>query len=306
MAFLPEGMLINNIDNLSSMQNIHTLKTAAETGQILESRAIICDAEHNLIVNLNGIKGIIKRTEGAIGISEGTTRDIALISRVNKAVCFVVDGFSKDENGNDIVMLSRRKAQESCRKYYIDKLTPGDIVKAKVTHLEPFGSFVDLGCGIVSLIPIDSISVSRISHPCDRFKTGQDIFAVVKSIDSDGKISLTHKELLGTWEENAANFSIGETVAGIVRSVENYGIFVELAPNLAGLAELKSNVKIGDRAGVFIKSIIPEKMKIKLFIVDSFEGEKIDYTYDYKYREGKLTYWKYSPEISDKLIETKF
>ena len=38
-------------------------------------------------------------------------------------------------------------------------------------------------------------------------------------------ITLTHKELLGTWEENIAMFQTGETVAGIIRSVEPYGIF---------------------------------------------------------------------------------
>ena len=42
--------------------------------------------------------------------------------------------------------------------------------------------------------------------------------------------------MLGTWAENAALFSPGQTVTGVVRSVEDYGIFVELTPNLAGLA----------------------------------------------------------------------
>ena len=77
--------------------------------------------------------------------------------------------------------------------------------------------------------------MSRISHPSDRFRTGQDIYAVVTDVDQTLRVSLSHKELLGTWEENAALFSSGETVSGIVRSVEHYGVFVELAPNLAGL-----------------------------------------------------------------------
>ena len=138
----------------------------------------------------------------------------------------------------------------------------GDIIDAKVTHLEQFGAFVDIGCGIISLIPIDMISISRISHPKDRFYVGQNIKAIVKSID-ENRISLTHKELLGTWEENVASFEAGETVSGIIRSVEEYGIFVELTPNLAGLAELKSGVSPGQQASVFIKSMLPDKMKVK-------------------------------------------
>ena len=121
---------------------------------------------------------------------------------------------------------------------------PGDIIPARVTHLEQFGCFVDVGCGIPSLIPIDAISVSRISHPSDRFKVGQDIKVIIKSLDN-GRIWLSHKELFGTWSENAAMFKTGETVSGIVRSVEDYGIFIELTPNLAGLAEPRHEVSVG-------------------------------------------------------------
>lgn len=56
-----------------------------------------------------------------------------------------------------------------------------------------------------------------------------------------------------------------------MRSVEHYGVFVELAPNLAGLAEPKDGVKVGQQASVYIKNLIPEKMKIKLIIIDSFD-----------------------------------
>ena len=60
-----------------------------------------CDGEHNLHVDLGCMKGIIPRNEGALGIEEGTVRDIALISRVNKPVSFVITGFSS-ENGETV------------------------------------------------------------------------------------------------------------------------------------------------------------------------------------------------------------
>lgn len=99
----------------------------------------------------------------------------------------------------------------------------------RVTRLETFGAFCDIGCGLPALMPIASISVSRISHPSDRFCPGDDIFGVVSSLEN-GRICLSQRELLGTWEENAALFTQGETVAGVVRSVEEYGVFVELTP----------------------------------------------------------------------------
>ena len=111
---------------------------------------------------------------------------------------------------------------------------------------------------------------------------------------------------MGTWEENAQSFSVGETVSGIIRSVENYGIFIELAPNLAGLAEYTSNVEVGQQASVYIKSIIPEKMKFKLIIVEAFNADYPTPEPDYFYNGEHIDYFKYSPDCSDRIIETIF
>ena len=112
------------------------------------------------------------------------------------------------------------------------------------------------------------MSVSRISSPADRVSVGQQILCAIKNRDAQGRFVLTIRELLGTWAENAARFTVGETVVGIVRSVEEYGTFVEIAPNLAGLAESCSGLAPGQAVSVYIKNILPEKMKIKLVIVN--------------------------------------
>ena len=85
-----------------------------------------------------------------------------------------------------------------------------------------------MAAALFPLLPIDSISVSRIEHPRERFLVGMDIRAVVKCREN-ARVTLSHKELLGTWAENAAKFKPGET-GGIIRSIESYGVFVELAP----------------------------------------------------------------------------
>jgi small subunit ribosomal protein S1 len=204
-------------------------------------------------------------------------------------------------------LLSRRKAQEIYRDYIYSNFNSGDIINAKITHLESFGAFCDIGCGIIALLPIDAISVSRISHPSDRFAPGQMIYAVVRGFDPLGRVMLSHKELLGTWEENAACFESGQTVAGIVRSVEQYGIFVELTPNLAGLAEPFPDARPGQHASVYIKSLIPEKMKVKLMIVDTFDPPAVPSSPPrYFITQGRLRHWQYSPEGSPKQIETTF
>lgn len=305
VEFYPEGILIDKAENVRAFKSLNTLNEAYLDERILEARAIVCDADHNLIVDMGCMKGIIPREEGALGIKEGKVRDIAVISRVNRPVSFIITDFIRSGNGGTMAVLSRSKAQERCMEQYIDYLKNGDVINARVTHLEPFGAFADIGCGIVSLIPIDTISVSRIDHPKERFTVGMDIKAVVRSVEND-RINLTHKELLGTWEENASAFSAGETVAGIVRSVEEYGAFVELTPNLAGLAEVKDGITSGSQASVYIKNIIPERMKIKLIIIDTFEQKYKPAQPKYFFTGDHMDSFLYSPANCEKVVETVF
>lgn len=304
--YLPEGELYRHPSNALHISDLSALEEMQRKEIIAEGICTLCDSSHNLIVDLGFANGIIPRIEGAIGIDDGSTRDIALISRVNKPVCFMVKNIRKNSEGKTEIILSRKKAQEKCLKNYVSTLNCGDVINARVTHLETFGAFVDIGCGIPSLIPIDLISVSRISHPADRFAVGQTIRTVVKSTEN-GKITLSHKELLGTWKQNSDLYSVGETVTGIVRSVEEYGIFVELTPNLAGLAEIKEDVEPGNMVSVYIKAIIPEKMKIKLIIVDKFRVEnKKPLPYKYFDDSGHIDSWIYSTENCTKNIRTDF
>ncbi len=304
--YYTENHLINTQENKAALSSRAALKESFLSGRILEARAVMCDKEHNLHVDLGVMRGIIPRTEGALGIEDGSVRDIAIISRVNKPVVFKITAFEENENGEDIAVLSRRAVQKECMEEYISKLTPGCIIDAVVTHMESFGVFADIGAGISALMPIDSISISRIPHPSARFSPGQKIKAIVKSVDEFGRITLSYKELLGTWEENADCFTPGETVPGIVRSVERYGIFVELKPNLAGLAEYVPGVVPGQHASVYIKNLIPERMKVKLIIVDSFDAEYPIETPNYFVEGDYIDRWVYSPECCEKRIETIF
>jgi small subunit ribosomal protein S1 len=302
-------MLLDTPQNKEYLSSVAGLERAWREGRILEAPALLCDARMRLHVDLGCMHGYIEREE-AVWCREGEQiKDIAVISRVGKPVAFKIIGFEKGKDGSTWAILSRKEAQRECMREYLMTLSCGDILDAKITHLEHFGAFVDIGCGIASLLSIDSISVSRISHPKDRFTSGMYIKAIIKSIDKElERIYVTHKELLCTWEENARSFAVGQTVVGIVRSVEEYGIFIELAPNLAGLAEYRENVNVGQSVAVYIKNIIPERMKIKLVIIDSCKGEapRSGFEYYLSPDADHIDYWRYSPVGTGKIIESRF
>ena len=308
--YMPEGSLISTIINHEYTSSLEGLEKAIERGVILEAGVILCDHNFNLHVDLGSrIRAVIPREEVQYVRDGEIIKDIAVLTRVGKTVCFKVVGFERSAGGDVIVILSRRAAQMECINNYISTLIPGDIIPTKITHLESFGAFVDIGCGITSLLSIDSISVSRIAHPSVRLAVGDMIHTVVKSIDSRGRIYVSERELLGSWNENASLFNEGQTVKGVIRSVESYGVFIELRPNLAGLAEYRDDVRPGQSAAVYIKSIIPEKMKIKLIIIDSHDEEEYPEQLEYFIDTDIVRHidsWQYSPPNCKKVIETVF
>ena len=313
--YMPEGCLIDTPENQEYISSIGGLEKAFLEGKILESTVLFCDSSFRLHIDLNGIIGIMEKEEALFCREGENLKDIAIITRVGKPIAFKVIGF-RHEDGVIVAMLSRKKAQEECQAAYVSALSAGDVVRAKVTHLESFGAFVDIGCGLSSLLTVDSISVSRISHPRDRLCVGEEIFVVVKLRDEqNGRLYVSMKELLGTWEENAREFEVGQTVLGIVRSIEDYGVFIELAPNLAGLAEIRADsrdaeiAKIGAHTAVYIKSILPDRMKIKLVLIDTYRGtppqNKHRYFIDCE-NTSHISRWIYSPSSSSKTVETVF
>lgn len=310
--YKPEGLLLSTVQNQEYTATREGLERAMERGAILEGVTVLCDHELNLHVSLGHLRGIIPHDQVQYNPDGTETRDIAILTRVGKPTCFKVIGFRRGAGGETVPLLSRREAQRECAETYIASLVPGDIIPARITHMENFGAFVDIGCGMISLLSIDCISVSRISHPAARLRVGETIYTVIRSIDEWGRIYVSERELLGNWEQNAARFTEGETVQGIIRSIESYGVFVELAPNLAGLAEYRADVRVGQRAAVYIKSIIPEKMKVKLVIIDAHdvaEGQEWPPSLEYFIDPCEVTHldaWRYSPLCCARVIGTTF
>ena len=314
-AYKPEGARLGTPENRDYLSSPMGLERAMNSGAIVEGIVTLCDNSLCLHVDLHCAYGIIPPEEALFCRRGEDRKDIALISRVGKPVAFQILAL-ENRGGVLTAILSRRLAQKRCLQEYLSTLRQGDIIPARVTHLEPFGAFLDIGCGISSLLSVDCISVSRISHPRDRLRPGMELFVAVKSIEPDsGRIYVSLRELLGTWEENAASFEAGQTVAGVIRSVESYGVFVELTPNLAGLAELRSGTpedmraRIGQNAAVYIKSMVPERMKIKLVLIDTCCADAVKSPLRY-YVDPTVTAhmdrWIYSPAASARIIETRF
>ena len=218
---------------------------------------------NNVYVEFGKEKGIIPKSEfDSIYLEKDGTPKINLIkSKVDNIVQFKI----LDKKDGEYI-LSRKEVQNEAINW-IKSLKKGDIVDGIVSNIRPYGAFIEIGGGVVGLLHIEDISISRIKGPEERFKLGDRIQVKIKDIN-DNKIDLSYKELLGTWNDNIEDVQEKTYAEGIIRNIDSNkkGIFIELKPNLVGMAEYSDKYEYGQRVPIYIKKIDKEKQKIKLVI----------------------------------------
>src|SRR6202158_2454724 len=156
---------------------------------------------------------------------------------------------------------------------------PGTIIKGKVVSLVPYGAFVEIESGIEALIHVSEMSWTKtINDPSEVLKKGDEVEAIVLSVQKDeGKISLGMKQLeKNPWDEVEKKFPIGSSVTAEIRSLTNYGAFVELEPGVEGLIHISDLswikkvshpsevLRKGDLVDSVILSVDKESKKITL------------------------------------------
>lgn len=260
--YIPEGWN-DTIDECDAS----SIKLAYQNGKILQGYVNSCDSNYNLHINLgNNIEGILPRNElENINIDEyGYCNPNICKNKVNNYIQFKVKDIG------DKIILSRKSVQDEVLDWVKNELEPGKVVNGIVKNIRKFGVFVEIGGGVVGLLHIEDISISRIKSPEERFTIGQKINVMIKSVDKESnRIILSYKELLGDWEENIKGYEEKTVVEGTIKEPDKFknGIFIELKPNLVGLAEYKEGFSYGQKVKVYIKKIIKDKKKIKLLIV---------------------------------------
>lgn len=195
------------------------------------------------------------------------------------------------ENGRNIVV-SRRAVLEEERQAMIDHLketiSVGMDITAKVSSLQSFGAFVDLG-GIDGLVPFSELSWSRIEKPQDVLSVGQEVVVRVLSLDWDKqRLTVSIKALQpDPWSTAAAQYPVGGKVNGTIARVVPFGAFVSVQPGIDGLVHIsnlgagrrinhpKEVVEVGQQVEAYVLAVDPENRKLSLSLQPKREEKKI-------------------------------
>ena len=134
------------------------------------------------------------------------------------------------------LIVSEKAAWEEQQKDLLGSYKVGDVVEGTVSVITEFGAFVQFGQGLEGLIHISELAWQRIDDPRDIVKPGQAIKAQVIKLERS-KIFLSMKRLIDDpWMRVKDRYAVGEKVSGKVLKVNPFGLFVELDPEIHGLA----------------------------------------------------------------------
>ncbi|WP_428939189.1 30S ribosomal protein S1 [Fontivita pretiosa] len=172
------------------------------------------------------------------------------------------------------ISLGMKQVEENPWERVAEKYPPGSVVKGKVRNIANYGAFVEIEEGIDGLLHVSDLSwTKKIGHPSEVLKKGEEIQAVVLSVDQEKqRIALGLKQMTeDPWiTVIPEQYRPGMVVKGHVTKIANFGVFVELAPQLEGLLHISeiSDQKIEKPEDVLK---VGQEVEVKILRVDSDE-----------------------------------
>ncbi|MCL4149563.1 UNVERIFIED_CONTAM: hypothetical protein GTU68_064948, partial [Idotea baltica] len=308
-AFLPGSQVDirpqRNLDKFVGQNfDFQILKYSRERGNIVLSRRVVLETERKALkrdtirqlsegvvlegivknvtdygafIDLGGIDGLLHITD----MSWGRVNHPAELLSVGQTVPVVVLKYDQE---NERVSLGMKQLNENPWEHVEGKYSPGTTIKGKVVSLTDYGAFVRLDEGIEGLIHVSEMSWTRkVHHPSKMLSIGEEVEARVLEVSAENqRISLGLKQLTNNpWEDLVTEFPVGAKIAGTVRSVTDFGIFVNVREDIDGLVhvsdfswtkkikdpkEIKEMFKKGDDVEAVVIEIDPANERLSLGI----------------------------------------
>lgn len=256
--------------NKNKGYTLKQLQEAMKNKQAFEAYINEVDDKYNLHCVFAGEnEGIIPREEVSCVVEDNGLVDAEFcLKKKGKIMQVCIKEINTEDNGDNIIILSRKELELKVRRWMYMNLKPGMKLKGIVKGLTDYAAFVDVGGGVTGIVKLEDISAIRIQNPAEKLRLGQRVQCVVKKFDRDtGRIELSLKEAFGTFADKVRKLKEKDIVEGIVRNRTKSGLFIELNNNLVAMSEHVSGIEYGQKVLVYIKRINMEKEKIKVEII---------------------------------------
>lgn len=243
----------------------------AQIGDVVEG-VVKNITDFGAFIDLDGIDGLLHITDMSWKRIKHPSEMLSIGDTINVKIL----EFDREK---ERVSLGLKQKSDNPWDNIDDRYPVGSKVTGRVVNIMPYGAFIELEDGVEGLMHISELSwIKRIHHPSEMLSIGDNVTAVVLSLEKDTrKISLGLKQLdENPWETVSERYKPGQIVKGAIRNLTNYGVFLRLEEGIDGLihvSDLSWSKKVsnpgeivnkGDELEAIILSVDPENRKIAL------------------------------------------
>src|SRR5215467_3972197 len=273
-----EGHAVLSLKRANTERQWRIADEQYKNNELLKARVIDYN-KGGLIVDVSGIRGFVpisqilnlKREEVASG---GENQETAAKLQGMKEKELQLKIIEINRARNRLILSERLAAQEwrqRRREELLDELKPGEVRHGVVSNLANFGAFVDLG-GADGLVHISQLAWSRVNHPSEVLKVGQEVEVQVLSVDKEKKkIALSIKRAeVDPWTTVESRYEIGQLVHGTITKIAPFGAFARIEDGVEGLIHL-SELPAGQQDP---KAVLKEGQEVQVRILRIDAGRR--------------------------------
>jgi len=242
------------------------LERAKERGEVIEAQ-VTERVKGGLLVDV-GVRGFIPASHVALNYVENLHKYVGQKLRLK-----VIE---LDRQRSNVVLSHKQVLEEEyerAKQEAFARLAEGTVVKGVVRRITDFGAFVDIGGGVEGLLHVSEMAWSRVDHPSDVVKEGQEINVMVLKVDPDNeRISLSLKETLpDPWLSVSKRYQVGDIVSGTVTRVVDFGAFVKLEDGIEGLVHIS---QLSDRHVTKPSEVVSPGQMVDVKVVSLDEAKR--------------------------------
>ncbi len=261
-----EGHAVVSIDRARQEKSWRRLQELHEANEVIEAEVTNYN-KGGLLVNLDGVRGFVPASQvSEIRGGDDASKQADMARLIGSMLPLKVIEINRHRNR---LILSERQAiqerRDVMKERLIEELKEGEVRKGRVSSICDFGAFVDIG-GADGLVHLSELSWSRVRHPSEVLRVGQEVDVYVLGINSqEKKIALSIKRTQAEpWSRVAAAYEVGQLVRGTVTQLANFGAFARIEDGIEGLIHVS---ELTDERITHPKQVVQEGQELLLRII---------------------------------------
>ena len=234
------------------------------SGEVVES-TVIGSNKGGLIVNFGQVRGFVPGSQLINAQFSGANKPDRWNQLMGEKLYLKIIEVDRTRNR---LILSERAAAEEARKNkasLLVDLKEGEVRTGRVTSLADFGAFVDIG-GVDGLIHLSELAWTRVAHPRELVKVGEELKVYILSIDQEQqRVALSLKRLQPEpWSQVFSYYEINQVVDAVITKLTNFGAFARIDDRIEGLIHIS---EISDKNITHPREVLAEGQAVKVRII---------------------------------------